>query len=235
SIMYANNEIGSIQDIKTLCKIAHKYGAYFHTDAVQAIGNIKVDVVDLDIDALSLSSHKFYGPKGVGALYVKKGISFEALIHGGSQEKSKRAGTENVAGIVGLGKAIEIADENCENNVKKYVGFREKIISEIVEKNSDIFINGDIDNRLANNLNLYIKNVNNSQLVTMLDMENIFVSGGSACHSGSSNPSHVIMALFNDEKIANSSIRITFGKYNTEKEIEVFIKKLQSIIIKLRK
>ncbi len=235
SIMYANNEVGTIQDIKTLSSISHECGAFFHTDAVQAIGNINVNVDKLGVDALSLSAHKFYGPKGIGALYVRNGVPFDSYIHGGNQERSKRAGTENVAGIVGLGKAIELSYESCIEYSKIYNQFKEEIINKIVNQFPDIYINGDTKNRLSNNLNLYIKGVSNSQLVTRLDMDNVFISGGSACHSGSSNPSHVLMAMYNDSDRANNSIRITFGKYNTQKEIEVFIEKLQSLIIELRK
>ncbi len=195
SIMFANNEIGTIQPIKDISEIAHKSNIIFHTDAVQAVGNVRIDVNELGIDMLSMSAHKFYGPKGVGALYVKDGINFRKIQDGGHQEQNKRAGTENVAGIVGLGKAIEIANQNLDNYNSKLLKLRNYFIDEITTKYKDAKINGDIKNRLPGNINISFPDVDGEELLLKLDSQNICASTGSACSSGSLEPSHVLMAI----------------------------------------
>ena len=181
SIMFANNEIGTIQKIKEISKIAHDSNVIFHTDAVQAVGNVKIDVNELGIDLLSMSAHKFYGPKGVGALYVKKEIDFEKIQDGGHQEKNKRAGTENVAGIVGLGKAIELANLNIDNYNSKLLKLRNYFVKEIESKYSNIRINGDLKNRLPGNINISFPSIDGEELLLKLDIHNICASTGSAC------------------------------------------------------
>lgn len=202
TIMFANNEIGTIQPIKEISEIAHKSNIIFHTDAVQAVGNVKIDVNELGIDALSMSAHKFYGPKGVGALYIKKGIEFEKIQDGGHQERDKRSGTENVAGIVGLGKAIEIASQNLDNYNCKLLKLRNYFINEITTRYSDIKINGDLKNRLPGNINISFPNIDGEELLLKLDRQNICASTGSACNSGSTEPSHVLKAIGLDSKYA---------------------------------
>lgn len=198
--MFANNEIGTIQPIKEIAEIAHKSNIIFHTDAVQAVGNVKIDVKELGVDMLSMSAHKFYGPKGVGALYVKKGVNFEKIQDGGHQERDKRAGTENVAGIVGLGKAIEIANNNLENYNCKLLKLRNYFIHEITNKFSDVKINGDLNKRLPGNINISFPDIDGEELLLKLDKQNICASTGSACSSGSSEPSHVLMAIGLDSR-----------------------------------
>lgn len=183
SVMFANNEIGTIQPIEQIGKVAKETGIIFHTDAVQAIGNMKIDVKELNIDALSLSAHKFYGPKGIGAAYIKENIKFKSFIHGGHQECSKRAGTENVAGIVGLGKAIELATTNIGEHTEKIVDLRDTLIKNIESNIKDVKLNGDRIQRLCGNVNFSIKGVDSESLILMLDMEGICASSGSACNS----------------------------------------------------
>ena len=194
SIMFANNEIGTIEPIKQIAEIAKQRKIIFHSDCVQAIGNINIDVQELGIDMLSMSAHKFYGPKGVGALYVKNGIEFKKIQDGGKQERNKRAGTENVAGIVGLGKAIEIANNNLENYNSKLLKLRNYFVREITSKYENIKINGDLKQRLPGNINISFPNVDAEELLLKLDSLGICASAGSACSSGSSKPSHVLTA-----------------------------------------
>ena len=230
SIMFANNEIGTIQKIKDISKIAHDSNIIFHTDAVQAVGNVKIDVNELGIDLLSMSAHKFYGPKGVGALYVKKGINFEKIQDGGHQEKDNRAGTENVAGIVGLGKAIEIANLNIDNYNSKLLKLRNYFINEITNKYNNIKINGDLKNRLPGNINISFPEIDGEELLLKLDSYNICVSTGSACSSGSLEPSHVLKAIGLESKYASGSLRITLGEQNNIEEIKNVLNAIEQIV-----
>ena len=235
SIMFANNEIGTIEPIKNIGRIAKQYNILFHTDSVQAIGNIKIDVKELGIDLLSLSAHKFYGPKGIGALYVRDGINFRKYLNGGHQERNKRAGTENVAGIVGLGKAITLAYNNFEDKNKYLYNLRTYLINEIKNNIPDIRINGDIEKRLQGNINISVNGVEADNILTELDKRGIFISTGSACTTGSIESSHVLKAIGLSDTEAHSSIRISLGKYNTKDELKHFPKELKEIIENLRK
>lgn len=235
SIMFANNEIGTIQPIKQIGEIARLKGIYFHTDAVQAVGNIKIDVKEMGIDLLSMSAHKFYGPKGVGAIYIKEGTVFNKLQDGGHQEKDKRAGTENVAGIIGLGKAIEIAYKNIDKYNEKLTSLRDYYISQVEEKISEIKVNGDRKNRLPGNANISFKGIDGEALLLNLDMKGICASSGSACSTGSLDPSHVLMAIGLSSEIANGALRVTFGDENTKEDVDYLIDSLVEIITKLRK
>lgn len=234
SIMFANNEIGTIEPIKEIGDIAKKHNILFHTDSVQAIGNIKIDVKELGIDLLSLSAHKFYGPKGVGALYVKEGVNFRKYLNGGHQERNKRAGTENVAGIVGLGKAILLAYEDLEEKNKYLIKLRQYLINEINRTIVDSKINGSLTNRLPGNINISFKGVEADNILTELDKRGIFISTGSACTTGSVESSHVLKAIGLSDIEAHSTIRISLGKYNTKEEIDYVVKELKNIIEKLR-
>ena len=234
SIMYANNEIGTIQPINEIAKIAKEKDIYFHTDAVQAVGNLQIDVKKSGIDLLSLSGHKFYGPKGVGALYIKEGVKIDNFIHGGGQELKRRAGTENVAGIVGIGKAVELAYKNFNTNNKKIINLREKLINEIIEKIPGSKLNGHRSKRLPGNVNFSFNGIEGASLVLMLNMKGISASSGSACSSGATEPSHVLKAIGLDNNLAHGSIRFTIGEENTEKEIDYVLKVLSESVEKLR-
>lgn len=235
TVMFANNEIGTIEPIDEIGKIAKETGIIFHTDAVQAVGNLKIDVKALNIDALSLSAHKFYGPKGIGAAYIKEGIKFLPFINGGHQECSKRAGTENVAGIVGLGEAIELATENLSKHTEKMVDLRDTLISSIEREIPDVKLNGDRFQRLCTNVNFSVKGVDSQSLVLMFDMQGICASSGSACNSGILAPSHVLTAIGLDKDMATSSIRFTLGEENTMEDVTYITNTLKSIVEKLRK
>lgn len=230
SIMFANNEIGTIQPIKEISTIAHSHGIIFHTDAVQAVGNVKINVKELEIDALSLSGHKFYGPKGIGALYVSENIKFDKFINGGHQEKNMRAGTENVAGIVGLGEAINLADKNLEKHQSKMTNLRNYFFEGILKNFKDVKINGDLSNRLPGNANLSFKNINGNKILLDLDKYGICISTGSACSSSSNNTSHVLKAIKVPKDYINGSIRVTIGKNNTKEEVDYLLEKLKEII-----
>lgn len=234
SIMFANNEVGTIESIKEISRIVHSNNAIFHTDAVQAVGNIKIDVKEMWIDLLSMSAHKFYGPKGVGALYVRDGIDFIQLQNGGHQENDKRAGTENVAGIVGLGKAIEIANDNVMHNNGKLLNLRNYCIEQIKNRIPYIRINGDLNSRLPGNINISFLYVNGKDLVKLLAKKGICTSSGSACSSGLPQPSHVLLAMGLSEDIASSALRITLGKENTKEDIDYFVDELEKIVVNLR-
>lgn len=234
TIMFANNEIGTIQPIEEIGKIAKENNIYFHTDSVQAVGSIKIDVQKLNIDSLSLSGHKFYGPKGVGALYVKTGIPFEKFISGGHQERNKRAGTENVAGIVGIGKAIELAYENLDKYNKKIKELRDYYVKQVEEKIPYIKINGDMEKRLPGNSNISFRFIEGEGLLLNLDLKGICASSGSACTSGSLDPSHVLLAIGLPHEIAHGSLRVSIGKYNTKEEIDYLIENLMEIVTRLR-
>ena len=230
SVMTANNEIGTIEPIKEIGEIAHKHGILFHTDAVQAIGNVQIDVEKMRIDMLSLSSHKINGPKGVGALYIKNGIEVEKFINGGHQEKDRRAGTENVAGIVGIGKAAEIARKNMEKHIRNLSKIRDYYIKKVQKEIPNIRINGSMENRLPGNANISFKGINASELIFKLDERGICVSSGSACSSGNTNPSHVLTAMNVPEVYLNSAIRTTFGDNNTFEQVDYVVKILKQII-----
>ncbi len=235
SIMFANNEIGTIQPIEQIGQIAKKHNVLFHTDSVQAVGNVKIDVEAMNIDLLSMSAHKFYGPKGVGALYVREGVEFERIQDGGHQEKNKRAGTENVAGIVGLGKAIELANENLEKYEEKLTTLRDYYFSQIEEKISNYKINGDKEKRLPGNTNISFEGIHGEELLLKLDEKGICASAGSACSSGTPSPSHVLLAIGLKPELAYGSLRITLGEENTKEDIDFLIEQLAEIIPKLRK
>ena len=235
SVMFANNEIGTIQPIKEIGAIARKYGIYFHTDSVQAIGNIKVDVKEYNIDAISLSGHKFYGPKGIGVAYVRENIPFMRMQDGGHQEKDKRAGTENVAGIVGIAKAMEIADENLEGYNRKIKNLRDFYVSEMVKRVPYIRINGDMENRLSGNANICFSGVDGAKLLSELDKKGICASSGSACSAGLLTPSHVLLAIGVPNNLARSSLRITFGKENTMEDTQYLVENIEEIVNNLRK
>lgn len=234
TIMFANNEIGTIQPIEEIGKIAKGNNIYFHTDSVQAVGSIKIDVQKLNIDSLSLSGHKFYGPKGVGALYVKTGVPFEKFISGGHQERNKRAGTENVTGIVGIGKAIELAYENLDEYNKKIKELRDYYVKQVEEKIPYIKINGDMEKRLPGNSNISFRFIEGEGLLLNLDLKGICASSGSACTSGSLDPSHVLLAIGLPHEIAHGSLRVSIGKYNTKEEIDYLIENLMEIVTRLR-
>ena len=234
SVMFANNEIGTIQPIKEIGEIAKKYGIYFHTDCVQAIGTIDIDVKKYNIGALSLSAHKFYGPKGVGAAYINENIPFIRTQDGGHQERNKRSGTENVPGIVGMGEALELAVSDMDKNNKKIRELRNLYISEISKKIKYIKINGDIEKRLPGNANISFKGVDGSKLIMELDKKGICASSGSACSAGLLNPSPVLLAIGLPISLAKSGLRITFGKNNNLEETMYLIESLEEIVEKLR-
>lgn len=234
SIMFANNEIGTIEPIKEACAIAKKHGILFHTDAVQAAGNIPVDVQDLDIDLMSMSSHKIYGPKGVGSLYIKRGVKLHNLVHGGAQEKGKRAGTENIPAIVGYGKAAELARQNLPNHVETLTRLRKKLIDGILEKIPFTRVNGSLEERLPGNVNFAFEFIEGEGILLLLDMLGIAASSGSACTSGSLDPSHVLLAIGLPHEIAHGSLRLTVGDFTTDDDIDYIIENLPNVIERLR-
>ncbi|ACB83900.1 cysteine desulfurase NifS [Natranaerobius thermophilus] len=233
TIMHGNNEVGTIQPIKELAEIAKDNDVYFHTDAVQTVGNIPIDVQDLGIDMLTLSAHKFYGPKGIGALYIKKGTKLQRVVHGGAQERKIRPGTENVPGIVGLGKAIELATEELDTKGKHIQKLRDKLI-EGLSKVEDSRLNGHPERRLPNNVNMSFEYIEGESLLLNLDMKGIAASSGSACTSGSLDPSHVLMAMGLSHQTAHGSLRLTLGRDNTEEEIDYVIEAVPEIVNRLR-
>ncbi len=234
SIMFANNEVGTIQPIKEIGAIAKSHNIYFHTDAVQAIGNVKIDVQELNIDLLSMSAHKFYGPKGMGALYVKTGVKLERIQDGGHQEKNKRAGTENVAGIVGIGKAIELAYQNFDAYNQKLTELRDYYISQVEEKIPYIKVNGHRTKRLPGNANISFRFIEGESLLLILDGKGICASSGSACTSGSLEPSHVLLAIGLPHEVAHGSLRTTFGEENTKEDVDFLVETLVEAVAKLR-
>ena len=236
SIMMVNNEIGTIEPIKELAKIAHNHGVLFHTDAVQAIGNVPVDVKNLDVDFISMSAHKIYGPKGVGALYKRKGIQIPNLIHGGGQEKKKRAGTENTAGIVGFGKAAELARLNLHSHMNHSSKLRAMMWERIEKEIPDILLNGpkNFSKRHPGNLNIAISYIEGESVLLMLDLNGICVSTGSACSSGSLGSSHVLDAIGVPVTKANGAIRITVGDNTTEEDVDYVVDTLKQVVGKLR-
>ncbi len=235
SIMFANNEIGSIQPIEKIGEIANKRGIIFHTDAVQACGNVAIDVRKLKIDMLSLSGHKIGAPKGIGALYVKNNIEFKNLIDGGHQERDKRAGTENVPGMVGLGEACKIAKSNMHKHIHQLKELRDAYFTQISNNLSDIKINGSIKYRLPGNSNISFKNMNGDELLARLDEKGICASAGSACSSGSHMPSHVLTAIGLTREYAEGTLRVTFGDDNTKEDVDYLVTNLIKIVQDARK
>ncbi len=234
SIMFANNEIGTIQPIKEIGAITKEKGIYFHTDAVQAIGHVNIDVNDMNIDLLSLSAHKFYGPKGVGALYVRKGTKLIPLLHGGAQERNRRAGTENIPGIIGLGKAIELAYENMNENNEHLIRLRDRLIDGIMSRIDNVILNGHPTLRLPGNVNMSFEYIEGESLLLSLDIKGIAASSGSACTSGSLDPSHVLLAIGLSHEIAHGSLRMTLGDANTDEDVDYVLDVLPEIVGRLR-
>ena len=233
TVMYANNEIGTIQPIKEIGEVCKKHRVIFHTDAVQAVGNIPIDVKDSAIDLLSMSSHKFHGPKGVGALYIRKGIVIPNLIDGGAQERGRRAGTENTAGIVGMGAAIEIAVATMEERAKKLAEIRDYIIDNAL-KIERSRVNGDRKNRLPGNVSLCFEGIEGESLLLMLDAKGVCASSGSACTSGSLDPSHVLLSIGLPHEVAHGSLRLSFSDDNTLEDAEYILSVLPPIVERLR-
>ena len=234
SIMFANNEIGTIEPIKEIGKLAHENNILFHTDAVQAVGHLPIDVNEMNIDLLSASGHKFHSPKGVGFLYIRSGIKLTSLIHGGSQERNRRAGTENTFGIVAMANAMKNCYEHLKEDNIQMQTLRDELLSLILKNIEGSHLNGCMHNRLSNNINIYFENINGELLLILLNQNGVCASLGSACTTGSIDPSHVIMAISNDKKRASSSLRLTLSKYNTEDEVNKTFEILKKCIEKLR-
>lgn len=234
SIMYANNEIGSIQPIKEIGAIAHEQGILFHTDAVQAFAHVPINVNECNIDMLSASGHKFNGPKGIGFLYIRKGVKIRSLIHGGAQERKRRAGTENVPGIIGIGKAAEMAFATLEERLEKECGMRDYMIRRITEEIPYCRLNGDPVKRLPNNVNISFRFIEGESLLIMLDMKGICASSGSACTSGSLDPSHVLLAIGLPHEIAHGSVRLTLDETLTKEDADYVVDSMKEIVAKLR-
>ena len=234
SVMAANTEIGTIEPIAEIGALARSRGILFHTDAVQAVGAIPLDVKAMNIDMLSMSGHKFHGPKGIGALYIRKGVRLDTLIAGGAQERGKRAGTENLPGIVGIGKAIEIATRDMEANAARMTALRDKLIHGILESIPDVRLNGHPTRRLPNNVNVSVRYIEGEALLLRLDLAGIAGSSGSACTSGSLDPSHVLLAIGLPHEIAHGSLRLTLGTDTTEADIDEVLDKLPGIVKNLR-
>ena len=233
TIMYANNEIGTVQPIAEIGRVCREKGVLFHTDAVQAAGHIKIDVKAENIDMLSLSAHKFHGPKGIGMLYAKKGINLYTLIEGGAQERGKRAGTENVPAIMGMAAAFKEANENIDKNFGYVKSLRDKL-AQGLSKIPHSKINGDISNGLAGTLNMCFEGIEGESLLLLLDDRGISASSGSACTSGSLDPSHVLLALGLPHEVAHGSLRISLSEYNTEEEVEHILKNVPEVVAYLR-
>jgi len=234
SVMYANNEIGTIEPIAELGAIARSHKIPFHTDAVQAIGNVPIDVKAQNIDLLSLSAHKFYGPKGVGVLYIRKGMKIHNLIHGGGQERRRRAGTENLAGIVGIGKAIALATEDIEGHNRKIRALRDRLLKGIREKIPHTHLNGHPEKRLPGNINISFEFIEGESMLLWLDDEGICASTGSACTSGSLEPSHVLLATGLPVEISHGSLRLTLGNVNTDADVDFVLEVLPKVVARLR-
>ncbi len=234
SVMFANNEIGTIQPIAEIAEIAKKHGVLFHTDAVQAVGHVPIDVEKLQVDLLSMSGHKLGAPKGIGAIYIRKGTRISPLIFGGAQEKKLRAGTENIAGIVGLGKAAELAVAEMEETTKKLTALRDKLIHGILESIPDSRLNGHPTDRLPGNCNISFSYIEGESLLLLLDALGIAASSGSACTSGSLDPSHVLMAIGLPHEIAHGSLRLTIDRENTEEQVDFILEKLPGLVQRLR-
>lgn len=234
SIMAANNEIGTIQPLKEIGALAKKNHILFHTDAVQAYGHIPLNVDELNIDMLSVSGHKFHAPKGIGCLYIRKGVRIGAFIHGGAQERSRRAGTLNVPGIVGMGKAAELAAKNLQENAKKETELRDYLIKRVLDEIPYSRLNGDFGNRLPQNANFSFRFIEGESLLILLDQQGICASSGSACTSGSLDPSHVLLAIGLPHEIAHGSLRLTLSEENTKEEIDFTVRQIKQIVERLR-
>lgn len=234
SVMLVNNEIGTIQPVKELVKVAKAHGVLFHTDAVQALGNCPIDVKDLGVDMLSASAHKIYGPKGVGALYIKKGLNIGSSQHGGAQENKKRAGTENTPGIVGFGKAAEIAKKNLKEHIDRTTKLRNYLIDRVLTEIEDTFLNGDREKRHPGNANLTFEYIEGEAMLLMLDMQGISVSTGSACSSASLTPSHVLSALGIPVEKIHGTLRMTVGDFTTKEDIDYTVDMLKTVVKRLR-
>ncbi len=234
SIMAANNEIGTLEPIAEIGRIAHEHGVLFHTDAVQAVGAIPLDVNAMNIDMLSMSGHKFHGPKGIGALYIRKGVRIDTFLHGGAQERGQRAGTENLAGIVGIGKAIELATEQMAENAARMTRLRDRLIDGILTSIPDVRLNGHRTERLPNNVNVSIRYIEGEAMLLRLDLAGIAGSSGSACTSGSLDPSHVLLAIGLPHEIAHGSLRLTLGTDSTDADVDAVLETLPQIVSDLR-
>ena len=234
SVMFANNEIGTIDPIKEIGEIAHEHGIIFHTDAVQAYGQVPIDVDEYHIDMLSASGHKLNGPKGIGFLYIRTGLKLRSFVHGGAQERSRRAGTENVTGIVGLAKAVEIAFATMEERTKKETAMRDHLIDRLLAEVPYARLNGHRTKRLPNNVNISFQFIEGESMLIMLDMKGICASSGSACTSGSLDPSHVLLAIGLPHEIAHGSLRMTLGEENTMEEMDYVADQIKEIVTKLR-
>lgn len=234
TIMFANNEIGTIEPVKEIGAIAKKHGILFHTDAVQAVGHVPVDVQEMNIDMLSASGHKFHGPKGIGFLYIRNGVKLGALIHGGAQERSRRAGTHNVPGIVGMGEAIRLAVQDMDANAAKQTEVRDYLIERIEKEIPYVKVNGHRQKRLPNNVNVCFRFIEGESLLIMLDQKGICASSGSACTSGSLDPSHVLLAIGLIHEIAHGSLRLTLSEETTREEIDYVVDNLKAIVERLR-
>lgn len=235
SVMFANNETGTIFPIEEIGKIAREKGVIFHCDAVQAAGKVPIDVKKLNVDLLAISGHKFYAPKGIGSLYIRRGVKLRPLIHGGHQEKNRRAGTENVIGIVALGKACEIALRDMEKESQRILGLRRRLEEGILKTIKDVSINGHPENRIPNTTNISFHYIEGESLILNLDLEGIAASTGSACTSGTLEPSHVLMAMGIDPVLAQGSVRFSLGKWNTEEDIDRVLEVLPGIVERLRR
>lgn len=234
SIMMVNNEVGTIEPIKELAAIAKKHGILFHTDAVQALANVPIDVKDLGVDMLSVSAHKIYGPKGIGALYIRKGLRISNYMHGGAQEMGRRAGTENLAGIVGFGKAAELAKINMEEHIAHCSQLRDYLIDRITREIPDTFVNGTMEQRHPGNANITFKYIEGESILLLLDYKGVSVSTGSACSSKSLEPSHVLTALGVPVEMVHGTVRFTVGDFTTKEDIDYVIESLKEIVEKLR-
>ncbi|SHI18107.1 cysteine desulfurase NifS [Desulfosporosinus lacus] len=235
TVMHANNEVGSIQPIAEIGKLAKEHGIVFHVDAVQSLGKIPINVEEMNVDLLTVSGHKIYGPKGVGALYVRKGVRIVPLIHGGGQERKRRSGTENMPGIIGFGKACELAGQRMADDAEKQIKLRDKLMNGIVERIEYVKVNGPVgEKRLPNNVNVSIRYVEGESLLLSLDMLGIAASSGSACTSGSLDPSHVLLGMGLIHEIAHGSLRFSLGRQNTEEDIDYVLEQLPKIVERLR-
>ena len=234
TIMFANNEIGTIEPIKEIGEIAKENNIVFHTDCVQAMGNCLIDVKEMNIDALSMSGHKVYGPKGIGVLYVKEGIEFEKLQNGGHQENNKRAGTENVPGMIGIGTALELAYNHFEKNTKHLKTLKDYYLEQVEKRIPNVKLNGDREKRLPGNCNISFENVDGEELLLKLDEKRICASAGSACSTGDTKPSHVLTAIGLESKLALGSLRVTFGKENTIEDVDYLVDNLEKIVRQIR-
>lgn len=234
SVMFANNEVGTLQPIKEIGKIAKERGIYFHTDAVQAVGNYPIDVNEYGIDLLTMSAHKFHGPKGVGALYIRKGVKIRPISFGGAQERTLRPGTENIPGIIGLGKAAEIAKRELEGKIAHVQRLRDRLLAGIPERIDEAKLNGHPTERMPGNVNFSFRYIEGEALLLNLDLRGIAGSSGSACTSGSLDPSHVLLAMGISHEIAHGSLRLSLGRDNTDEDVDYCLEVLPEIVARLR-